>query len=393
MNQIAVLDFRGLKKASGGMGTFLADEIIDYLLREGRGITKVDGGLFKSDQEGVTLIQGGQTNIFAVVERSRLEQVLSEQGIGAQGLVNDAEAAQIGNLLGVQVILNGEITASHKDTRSKEEHYTYKDKKKVTYIANCVNRTVNVSSSIRVVDSSTGEILATRNTEKEAKDDWCDDSSGELRNVDEMIRSCASQIAWEFTNIITPRYQLEEFELEKIKTKKLKEKAETAAEAAEHYEIAKAYAIYHKLYESDPYNPKLLYNLGVLYEVTGDFEKANEMYEMAVSLKDEKKYKKALNRYPDRASLLSFYENRDIQIEPYDFEAAASDESLTAQKIKVKGKSEDRIDIFSESDFSAPVVIKVPGEIQLEVIATEGEWYLVKLLGGKQGYIHKSMTE
>jgi len=117
------------------------------------------------------------------------------------------------------------------------------------------------------------------------------------------------------------------------------------------------------------------------------------MYEGAASLKDDNKYKESAKRINRRVVLVPFYANIGMAIVPNDFEAAASDASLTAQKIKVKGKSQDRIDIMAEPNPGAAVVAKVPGEIQLEVISTEGEWYQVKLLGGKQGYIHKSNTK
>jgi hypothetical protein len=39
-------------------------------------------------------------------------------------------------------------------------------------------------------------------------------------------------------------------------------------------------------------------------------------------------------------------------------------------------------------------VAKVPGEIQLLVIAKEGDWYNVKLpIGGKEGYIHEDRVD
>jgi SH3-like domain-containing protein len=78
-----------------------------------------------------------------------------------------------------------------------------------------------------------------------------------------------------------------------------------------------------------------------------------------------------------------------MEIVPHDFEAAAQDESLLAQKITVKGGTGDRTDVFAAPDEGSAVEAKIPGGVQLEVIEADGDWYLVKLLGGKQGYIHR----
>lgn len=386
--RIAVLDFRGNDELSRQTGKFLADKMIEYFLMENRGISEIKG--FFSRQEGVTLIKGVGTKVFDVVERSRLNTVLAEQSIGEAGLVSDAQAAKIGELLGVEVILSGDVSDYREDTPSREVHKTYKDRQEVEYAVNCITRKVKIAANIRIVNAKTGQILATRQVPYELTDKWCEDRSEKLRDAGEMAGVCASSVAWDFVNLINPWYALAEFELDKVKADQFKEMADNAAQAAEKYELDKAYAVYRKLYESDSYNPQFLYNMGVLYEATGDFNKAKEMYEGAASLKDDNKYKEAAKRINRRVVLVPFYANVGMAIVPYDFESAASNASLTAQKIQVKGKSQDRIDIMAEPNPGAAVVARVPGEIQLEVISVEGDWYQVKLLGGKQGYINKS---
>jgi len=391
VKRIAVLDFRGNDELSRQAGKFLADRMIEYFLMENRGISDIKG--FFSKKEGVTLIKGVGTKVFEVVERSRLNTVLAEQSIGEAGLVSDAEAAKIGELLGVEVILSGDVSDNREDASSREIHKTYKDNQEVSYAVNCITRKVKVAANVRIVNAKTGQILATRQVPYELTDKWCEDRSEKLRDGGEMAGVCASSVAWDLVNLINPWYALAEFELDKVKADQFKEEADNAAEAAEKYELDKAYAVYRKLYDADSYNPQFLYNMGVLYEVTGDFNKAKEMYEGAASLKDDNKYKEATKRINRRVVLVPFYANIGMAIVPYDFESAASNASLTAQKIQVKGKSQDRIEIMAEPNPGAAVVAKVPGEIQLEVISTEGEWYQVKLLGGKQGYIHKSNTK
>ena len=50
------------------------------------------------------------TGEFSVIERAQLDAVLAEQNLGQSGLVNPTQAAAVGKLLGVQLILTGSIT-------------------------------------------------------------------------------------------------------------------------------------------------------------------------------------------------------------------------------------------------------------------------------------------
>ena len=393
VKQVAVLDFSGSDQLSKEAGKFLADKMIEYMLMDKRGITQIQGGLFGSPKEGRTLIEGVGTNVFQIVERSRLTSVMAEQSIGQAGLISEAEAAQIGALIGAGVMISGSITDSRDAARSTEVHETYRDKQKVSYQVKCVTTTVQVTANVRIVNSTTGQILATRQASRKVTDKVCEDSNKKQRDAGEMAGECCASIAWEFCNLVNPWYELEEFELDKVKAEEFKKEADEAADAAEKYELAKAYAVFDKLYQSDNYNPQFLYNMGILYEVTGDFDKSKEMYDGASQLKDEKDYKTAAARIARRQRLVPFYASLDMAIKPLNFAVAAADKSLTAHRIKVKGGSKDRIDVFAEANTGSTSVAKVPGEIQLEVIAQEGDWYLVKLLGGKQGYIHKDYTK
>lgn len=51
------------------------------------------------------LSQGGKT----LVERARLDALLAEQKLAGQGLIDDATAAELGNLAGAQVIVVGKL--------------------------------------------------------------------------------------------------------------------------------------------------------------------------------------------------------------------------------------------------------------------------------------------
>lgn len=64
-------------------------------------------GRAAADELVTHLVNSGQ---FTVIERAQLDAVLAEQRLGASGAVTAATAANIGKILGVQLILTGSIT-------------------------------------------------------------------------------------------------------------------------------------------------------------------------------------------------------------------------------------------------------------------------------------------
>ena len=70
---------------------------------------------YAAADELVTQLFG--TGKFSLVERSQLDAVLAEQNLGQSGRVNPNQAAEIGRLLGVQLILTGSITKFSIDTK------------------------------------------------------------------------------------------------------------------------------------------------------------------------------------------------------------------------------------------------------------------------------------
>ena len=84
--RIAVMNFENnssWRYWGDNLGAAAADELVTQLFRVGK---------------------------FSVVERSQIETILSEQDFGQSGRVSPSQAAEIGKLLGVQLILTGSIT-------------------------------------------------------------------------------------------------------------------------------------------------------------------------------------------------------------------------------------------------------------------------------------------
>ncbi|MDH3376074.1 MAG: CsgG/HfaB family protein [Gammaproteobacteria bacterium] len=97
---------------------------------------------------------------FKVVERSKLEPVLSEQDLAASGRIAQGTGAKIGKLTGAQYLVLGTISAYEENTASTGGGISISGisiggKKKQAYIA----------ADLRVVNTTTGEIDHARTVE------------------------------------------------------------------------------------------------------------------------------------------------------------------------------------------------------------------------------------
>ena len=81
-DKVAVMDFPGLDGRVTPFGQYLAEELTTRLVRAGR---------------------------FQVVERRQLDQLLAEQKLDASGLVDEATASRLGNMLGAGAIMTGSV--------------------------------------------------------------------------------------------------------------------------------------------------------------------------------------------------------------------------------------------------------------------------------------------
>jgi curli biogenesis system outer membrane secretion channel CsgG len=96
------------------------------------------------------------TGSYRMIERSQLAAVLAEQDLGASGAVDSSTAARIGQLLGAQLILTGSITQFSIETVSAGFRGIGGSRSKAETVLD-----------VRLVDTTTGEILMAENGEGE----------------------------------------------------------------------------------------------------------------------------------------------------------------------------------------------------------------------------------
>lgn len=389
VKKLAVLDLQGTN------GDVLSNALIELLMQGARGLHALrTGPLGLGTREGKTLQEGARTNVFELVERSRLQDVLREQRLGQAGLVDDSQAAQVGKLLGVDAVLAGTLTYGSADKNWRGTRTVRRDGQNIEVAVNCVTREVKAVARIRVTHAETGRILGTTEKGAAKKDDECEPSLGDLASPGDLLGPVLGEIASALADYIAPRFELQEFDLKKINGKDVEKLAKRAGDAAKELRVDEAFAMYKSLHDKDRYSPELAYNVGVLHEVVGNASQAVEYYGMACQLKDDKDCRKAAERATRAASFQESLSALGVQIAQHEFrvteEALAS---ATARSLEIRGKREDRVNVLAEPRDGSEVVAAVPGGVTFPILAEEGEWYRIKLLGGKEGYVHRDKVK
>ncbi|HEX9971659.1 MAG TPA: SH3 domain-containing protein, partial [bacterium] len=140
-----------------------------------------------------------------------------------------------------------------------------------------------------------------------------------------------------------------------------------------------------------PYDHAAQFNVGVLEEAVGNYNLAVEKYGMAAKLKStEKDYLKAQSRVAKQVGFWEKLNALEIFIEERKFEISSDQvQAAAVLKIQVNGSASNRFEIKAEPNPGSQTLVKVPGEIELELIEKTGDWYKVKLIDGREGFIAK----
>ncbi len=135
---VAVMDFTGGESLEARLRLRMADALVTSLVQAGR---------------------------FDVVERERLDLVLSEQNLGQSGRVDPATAARVGRILGAELVVFGLVTGA---TEQKIDKFSY----------DLVR--IEVSIDVRAVNVSTGRVVISENARGAAEARVITTASGEV---------------------------------------------------------------------------------------------------------------------------------------------------------------------------------------------------------------------
>ncbi|MBV6644973.1 MAG: tetratricopeptide repeat protein [Cyclobacteriaceae bacterium] len=369
-------------KSTTDGGAKMSDYIVTRLLDDKRGL----------GDEDKLYISGLKTDIYTLVERSQLDKVLKEQQLGASGAIDDASAAEVGKLLGIDAIVSGYV--SHTATLDRDRSSS-KDKEGNVRYSYKIERVVIAESRIKVISVATGEILgnkeftSTRRDSRSSSKGYPDAS--DIKSEEQLKNDAYKGMARQVANYFSPGYNFTGRKIMKVKTKEYKKAAKEAVDYLKDERIDKALAKYQELYELDPYNAEIAYNTGIMYEGTGNYDKALTALAAAAEINPDKDlYKNANKRVANIQKYTNFLKTKGIEIKPYEF---ATSGSKLADRVTTKGKTKDRYDVFEQMDSSSKVVAKVPGGTDFDIIEDNDVWIKIKLLGGKEGYILSSSVK
>jgi curli biogenesis system outer membrane secretion channel CsgG len=104
-----------------------------------------------------------KTGQFIVVERQALGDIVKEQELGMSGLVRQETAAQTGQVLGAQIIVRGAVTEFEEGASGGGVGVRSRD---VGIEGRASN--AHVALDIRLIDASTGQVIASHNAAKTA---------------------------------------------------------------------------------------------------------------------------------------------------------------------------------------------------------------------------------
>ncbi len=359
VRKVAVLDFAG----QGADGRSFADVLTSKLFEKQRGIQDIRTtslfGAIKHTQEGKTLQQGAFTDVFVLIERSRLAQVLQEQRLAQSGLLDEAQAAQVGKILGVDAIVVGTVSFTLTDQPLQEQRTYTENRRQYTRNVSCLQREGLMKVHARVVSAESGQVLGSVDRPLPIKLKHCADDEGVLPTQQSVAEASSHDLA-------------------------------EAIAIAEALRVDEAYAIYKSIHDQDAYSPEVLVDLGILNEVVGNWRQAKEFYDQAFQLKNSDDHKRGLDRMTRSLSFRDALAQLGVVIQEHTFAAASEDVArATANVVEIRGGGEDRIPIRAQPDDHSAVVASVPGGVTFQVVREEGNWFRVKLLDGKEGYVQK----
>lgn len=144
----------------------------------------------KVQAHAITALTETRDPFLKVVDRENLERILEEQRLGLSGIVDESTAVRVGNLIGAQAVLMGnvveyrelpgktrqstkdgfeayKVATINKETGQKAFVTRYKPVKYTEYVQ---ENKVLLSFSYRLVSLETGEVLVSKVVEHEASD-------------------------------------------------------------------------------------------------------------------------------------------------------------------------------------------------------------------------------
>ncbi len=250
-------------------------------------------GLSRKIEANLSKFRIDDKKYFTLVSRNDFDKILKEQRVQNSGLVDPKTVVEVGQLIGAEAIINGNVgRVTSSDSYFYETRSRCADKeckKYIKYKVRCKKRIIGLSSELRIVDVAQGDVIFADTFSDTAVYKKCSDDERVLPSREIAAQRLARSMASRFTYKLTPHYR--HFEVALLDdpdldyTDKQEELLEVSLEYVEQRRYDKAEKLLIRLVDatgSQSYVP--FYNLGVISEARGKYGDAKEYYEYADNL-------------------------------------------------------------------------------------------------------------
>ena len=250
-------------------------------------------GLSRKIEANLSKFRIDDKKYFTLVSRNDFDKILKEQRVQNSGLVDPKTVVEVGQLIGAEAIINGNVgRVTSSDSYFYETRSRCADKeckKYIKYKVRCKKRIIGLSSELRIVDVVQGDVIFADTFSDTAVYKKCSDDERVLPSREIAAQRLARSMASRFTYKLTPHYR--HFEVALLDdpdldyTDKQEELLEVSLEYVEQRRYDKAEKLLIRLVDatgSQSYVP--FYNLGVISEARGKYGDAKEYYEYADNL-------------------------------------------------------------------------------------------------------------
>lgn len=259
---------------------------------------------FKHDSVGLTgSIESklNQTTLnnkpyFTVLDRKNIQQLLNEQKFQHSGLTREQKSVQLGELIGAQAFVTGEVTSkTYQDSWSRKKRSECIDKKCKElryYYVRCMNRTISLSANIQMLEVESSKIIYSGSLSRSNSWERCSDRSNQLPSATATWHSYANSIASEFVNKISPRYVYKNItlidEADIPYSDIQKSTLENGIDFVEAGRLDKAESLFSQLvFDTQSLSYAATYNLGVVKESQGEYQEAKRLYLLSDQLQKQ----------------------------------------------------------------------------------------------------------
>lgn len=263
----------------------------------------LDGRLLASEIEAQLLqVRVKGRPYFRVVSRTEISKVLSELKFSSSGLTEDQ--VELGRLLKAEGILTGTAEYKYEVSYYLEIRTVCLQTKGSGIIKECVKtvkrrvpcqlKRVEVLFLPKLVDVEKGEVVYSRKIVTSAQDKYCADYNHIPQTSIKLLSRAKAKAIEELIRDIAPhRVYVQDQFMDDEEGVKEKELFKRAIDLAKDKKVERACSIFNQI-ASETY--AVLYNRALCAELRGDLSLAQELYRRSLSLKDEERIRKALER-------------------------------------------------------------------------------------------------